>query len=61
MLYVIYIKGTLIPDFESYLYYPIYRGDEKSWFQAGNEKTATLDKTLDPVWNTTFQFEVIIY
>ena len=46
---------------KSYFYYPIYRGEEKSWFQAGNEKTVTLDKTLDPVWNTTFQFEVIIY
>jgi len=36
------------------------RGEVNSWFEAGNEKTPTLEKTLDPVWDTTFRFKMTL-
>ena len=33
---------------------------KRTWFQQNNEKTRTMDKTLDPVWNKRFEFELPI-
>ena len=33
-------------------------GDGSTYFQDGNEKTVTFDKTLDPPFKTKFEFKV---